>query len=51
MYTKSVIRRPYQLALRAVQNPFHGIDQFAPVRKGAGGGGGGGRGCYKSRAL
>ena len=41
MYTKSVVRRPYKLARRAVQNYFHGIDQFAPVRHGG----------AKSRAL
>ena len=39
MYTKSVVRRPYQLAPRAVQNHFHGIDQFAPVQHRGGGGG------------
>ena len=41
MYTKSVARHPYQLAPWAVQNYFHGIDQFAPVRQGG----------AKSRAL
>ena len=40
MYTKSVVRRPYQLAPRAVQNHFHGTYQFAPVRHRGGGGGG-----------
>ena len=34
LYTKSLVRRPYQLAPRAVQNHFHGIDQFAPIRHG-----------------
>ena len=38
---KSVVRRSYQLAPRAVQNNFHGIDQFALVRHGG----------DKSRAL
>ena len=41
LYTKSVVRRLYQLAPGAVQNHFHGIDQFAPVRHGG----------DKSRAL
>ena len=31
---KSVVRRPYQLAPRAVQNHFHDIDQFAQDRHG-----------------
>ena len=29
LHIKSVVRRPCQLAPRAVQNHFHGIDQFA----------------------
>ena len=38
LYIKSVVRRPYQLAPRAVQNHFNGIDQFAPVQIVGGGG-------------
>ena len=41
LYKKSVVRSPYQLAPRAVQNHFHGIDQFSPVQHGG----------DKSRAL
>ena len=34
LHIKSVVRRPCQLAPRAVQDHFHGIDQFAQVRHG-----------------
>ena len=34
LYIKSVARRPYHLSPRAIQNHFHGIDHFAPIRQG-----------------